>query len=260
MLNVFAAFHRGKHDSAFLLQEFIGVAVVQNRRIVGGVGELHLSGRDVYAAKPASYEEPLLVLRAKLVVDAFANFAWLVFLRGLVAYERLGYYHEHGGGNALSADVAHNKPKHVFARPEKVVKVAANFLGGNHAGVKLNAVMVGIRRKVFGQHSRLDAAGNRKLRADALLFACDSHQVFDVNLDVDTHFFYGAGKGFNFVVGVDALEFVGKVGVVAGKALGFFCDADDWAHKFFADKGSKANEEQERNYRGVEQVNADVIF
>ena len=203
VLNVFCVFHRGQHYAAFLFQQFVSGTVVQDGRVVRGVGVFHKAGGKVDAAKPASDEQALLVFFAQLVVDALANFAWLVVQGGCVSNKRLGYYHEHGGGNAFAANVAHHKPKLVFARPEKVVKVAANFLGRNHAGVKLDARMVWIRRKVFGQHAGLDSAGNRKLRADAFLFCCNAHQVLDVNLNVDAHFFYRAGKGFNFVVGVN---------------------------------------------------------
>ena len=111
----------------------------------------------------------------------------------------------------------------VVIQKEKVVKIAADFLGGRHIGVQIKIMPLRERGKCVGQNLRLNLGGQRQLGADALLFGGDFCKVLDVILRVVFHLLDGSAYLLNFADLADLDEaIVGKGCVLGGIPRSWF--------------------------------------
>ena len=79
-------------------------------------------------------------------------------------------HHEQCGGHALAGDVRHDQAKVIVIDQEEIVEIAADLLGGRHAGVDVKFVPIRESREGMGQHGSLDVRRQLQFVLDPLPF------------------------------------------------------------------------------------------
>ena len=158
----------------------LAVLVSESRMLMTRVGSHSVACLQVDDGQPDRYEQACLVALAELCVDISENLCRCAALQRPVLDEGLGNDHEQCSGNSLARDICHDQGNVAVIHHEEVVEVSPYFLCGNHGGVQVELLGVGIRRENPRQHVGLDLCSDIELCADALLLRRDPGDLLDV--------------------------------------------------------------------------------
>ena len=154
-------------------QLVLSAGPAQGGMLVARVGGHAPAGPDVDHGGPGGHEQAHLVALAKLVVHVGQGFAGRLPVLQVRFDQHPGDHHEQCRRNALAGYVSHHQADVVAVNQEEVVEVAADLLGGGHAGEYIEFRPRREGGVQLGQLAGLDGRRHAELRADALLFRGD---------------------------------------------------------------------------------------
>ena len=126
--------------------------------------------------------------------------------------------HEQRGWDAFARHVRHRNRQTGFIQHVKIVKIAADFLGGRHGRIEVEGGLPRKIRRDAGEHPRLDFSCDGKLCGNALLFRCRPRQVLHIFLEIALHGVHAVRQVLDLVAGLD-FQFLVEI------AVGNFLDA-----------------------------------
>ena len=125
---------------------------------VTGIGSRQFSGGDLQDAQPDRHKHLLGISIADLRIDGLQYFGGALFIfrtHCRMPDQGHGDHHKQRCRNTFSGDIRNDQAQVVVVDQEKVVKVAADFLGGLHGCEEIKFLPVRKGRKVFGKRAQL---------------------------------------------------------------------------------------------------------
>src|SRR5690348_14901230 len=142
-------FARGEHESARcvlallrnpesssprVLQRLRGASMEMVGPVVAAVTEIDLAGANVQYGAKKSHEHAGLIITADLCIEPGEDFARSDAGGGGGSEQSLGHGHEERSGNSLAGNIADGEAQVIVVEKEKIVKIAADFLGRHKGG------------------------------------------------------------------------------------------------------------------------------
>ncbi len=154
---IFDAVEAADYEVVAALEELESVvAVLDGGVLVTAVGICELAGGDLEDSEPDGDEHLFRVVRADGRVGLGQDLARGDAEHRTALDDDLGGHHEEGGRDAFAGDVGHNEAEVIVVDQEVVVEVAADFLGGVHAGVEVEFTAIREGREDVRHHGLLD--------------------------------------------------------------------------------------------------------
>ena len=165
------ALHARQNKARAGLQIFKrAIRPLQQRRIVAGIGKLHLAGGQIQNAHPGGNEHAGFIVFAQLFVGLRKDLIHRQASFRQILNNGFGGHHKHRRRDSLAGNICRQESNGCIAKLIEIVEIAADLLGRDHLGI--NAVVF-ILGEVGGQSRQLDLLGILKLLVDACRRLCD---------------------------------------------------------------------------------------